>query len=455
MTLQWHPAQSGRAGTLVRQTRRHLLAVMAGAATACRLGTRPVAEPQPAQQLTTRELELTYMPWDQARPDLLPTLEQVLQRFTAKYPNLKVTPMPAGGTYIEKLKTLVAAGTPPDVADTHQSQVRDLGPAGIVQDLTPFLKRDPPPKEHTGWEPYQWQGKQYGIPWGLQSSCIFYNKALFNQAGLPYPPDDWTWEQFLEVARRLTKPAPNEAEAQWGAADYGGRNYQYMHALLATFGGGILNEQYTEAIVTSPASLQGLEFRVGWVTTQRVTPLAGALGNLSGMFFEGRLAMQILGSWFISNTKANWRGEQGGWDVAPLPKGPRRRAGLVHENGIGLPAGIRYPAESWALLKHLTSPEGLAPFARVGRIIPANRGVWEAALPPDGQPPRFKRAILDVWDEIAIVPPFVPRQPEAGQIWNEELDPVWRGERAPREGALAFKRRMDALLQELKSQGLL
>jgi ABC-type glycerol-3-phosphate transport system substrate-binding protein len=216
MTLQWHPAQSGRAGTLVRQTRRHLLAVMAGAATACRLGTRPVAEPQPAQQRTTRELELTYMPWDQARPDLLPTLEQVLQRFTAKYPNLKVTPMPAGGTYIEKLKTLVAAGTPPDVADTHHSQVRDLGATGIVQDLAPFLKRDPYPKEHTGWEPYQWQGKQYGIPWGLQSSCIFYNKALFNQAGLPYPPDDWTWEQFLEVARRLTKPAPNEAEAQWG-----------------------------------------------------------------------------------------------------------------------------------------------------------------------------------------------------------------------------------------------
>jgi len=120
-----------------------------------------------------------------------------------------------------------------------------------------------------------------------------------------------------------------------------------------------------------------------------------------------------------------------------------------------LPAGIRYPAESWALLKHLTSPEGLAPFAQVGRIIPANRSVWDTALPPDGQPARFKRAILDVWDEISIVPPFVPRQPEARQIWNEELDPVWRGERAPREGAQAFKRRMDALLQELKSQGLL
>jgi ABC-type glycerol-3-phosphate transport system substrate-binding protein len=84
--------------------------------------------------------------------------------------------------------------------------------------------------------------------------------------------------------------------------------------------------------------------------------------------------------------------------VAPLPKGPRRRAGLGHNIGTGVPAGVRHSEESWALVKHLTSPEGLAPFAKLGRSVPLNRRVWDAALTADGRPSRYKQAILDAYD---------------------------------------------------------
>ena len=93
------------------------------------------------------------------------------------------------------------AGTPPDVADAHHGRVRDLGASGTIQDLARFLKRDPYPKEHLGWDAYQWKGKQFGIAWGLSSTCLFYNTALFAQAGVPAPPDTWTWDQFLDAAR--------------------------------------------------------------------------------------------------------------------------------------------------------------------------------------------------------------------------------------------------------------
>lgn len=437
-------------------TRRRLFrrGLAPGAAAWLAACASPTAPAEPAK-MGAQPRELTYMPWDQNRADLVPVREEVLRGFTAKYPHLTVTPVSAGGNFLEKLKAVVAAGTPPDVADTHHGRVRDLGAAGTVQDLSRLLKRDPYPRDHVGWEPYQWMGKQFGVPWGLQATCVYYNKALFDQAGVPVPADDWTWERFVDLARRLTRPEGDAGQSIWGAADDGGRDYGYMHALLATFGGGIFTPDFTAVTLTSPSSVQGMEFRASWAGRLGIQPPAGATGGLQDLFQQGKLAMHSLGSWFVSNIKAGALGKEGTWDVAPMPKGPRRRAGLAHENGIGVPAGVPLEEQSWALLKHLTAAEGLVPFARAGRIIPANKKVWDAALPPDGRPQRFKTAVLDTWEEIATTSPWTPRRAEVSQVWNEELDAVWKGERPAREGAMAFKLRTEALLQEFRGQGIL
>jgi ABC-type glycerol-3-phosphate transport system substrate-binding protein len=122
------------------------------------------------------------------------------------------------------------------------------------------------------------------------------------------------------------------------------------------------------------------------------------------------------------------------------------------EDGRG--AGSRW-GNGWGAIRHLTTPEALAPFARIGRILPADRSVRKEAEPPDGRPAGFKRAFLDAWDELAIEPPFVPRWPDVQAIWQEELDRVWTGERPAREGAAALKARFDQHLQQLAREGLL
>gem|GEM_PF-2298512 len=143
------------------------------------------------------------------------------------------------------------------------------------------------------------------------------------------------------------------------------------------------------------------------------------------------------------------------WDVAPVPKGPIRRAGLAHELGVGIPAGVRHQEASWAALRYLTSAAALVPFAHIGRIIPPQRSLWKEAIPPDGVPAGFKQAFLDVWDEIQLEVPFVPRWPEVMAIWREELDPVWTGERPVKDGAAAAKTRLDTHLRQLRAEKLL
>jgi multiple sugar transport system substrate-binding protein len=438
-------------GFRVMATRRRVLGGMAAGGAAMALaacgGTGNQGTGQ--AQLTAQPLELSYMPWDQNRPDLMPAREETFKLFTDKHPNIKVTTFTPGGDFMEKIKTVVAAGTPPDVADTHHVRVRDLGDAGTVQDLTRYLKRDPYPKEHLGWDPYAWQGKQFGVSWGLSSTAIFYNKALFDQAGLPIPADNWTWDQFLDASKRLLKRGADDSSTIWGGGDEGGRKIEEMHAMMADYGGGIMNEALTDVTITSPASLQAIEARVNW-TKQAIHSAAGATGSQQSDYLGGKMGMLVIGSWFVSNVNASQLKGTGTWDVAPTPKGPKRRAGLAHENGIGLPTGIKHENESWALLRALTSPEGLVPFAKIGRIIPANKKVWDSAIPADGQPKRFKQAILDVWEEIALYTPWTPRQADVQAAWNETLDGVWQGKTPAREGADAFKQRMEGIIKSFK-----
>ncbi|MGH2355407.1 MAG: ABC transporter substrate-binding protein, partial [Chloroflexota bacterium] len=396
-------------GTLTRRSViRNATLVAAGVgAAACRSIGREAPAARPA---VTFPAELTWMPWSAHNQWLTPTYEEVAGRFTERHPQTKLTLLPTPADWLVKLKTSIAAGTPPDVSDVHHGgQVRDLGPSGQVIDLTPFLKRDAYPKTYVGWEPYRWLDKQYGVPWALQSTAIFYNKPLFESAGVPFPTDRWTWDDFVDAARRLTKLGADDDNTTWGAADQGGRNYQWVNALLAGFGGGILKADYAECVMTATAALAGLEFRAGWGPKLRIARTQP--GGASGQFTSGKVAMATSGSWFVANVKQSTNSQlltaQVPWDVAPVPRGKTRRAALAHELGVGIPAGARHPDASWAAIRYLTAPESLQPFARIGRILPPERGIWKDAVPADGLPAGFKHAFLDVWDEIAIEPPFV------------------------------------------------
>ena len=123
--------------------------VTVSAAAACATpGTQAPAKPD----ATRFPAEMTWMPWSAGNAWLTPTYEEVAAAFAQKYPQSRLTILPAQGDFLVKLKSMITAGTPPDVADVHHGgRVRDLGPSGQVIDLNPFLKRDAYPKSYVGW----------------------------------------------------------------------------------------------------------------------------------------------------------------------------------------------------------------------------------------------------------------------------------------------------------------
>ncbi|MDQ3702064.1 MAG: sugar ABC transporter substrate-binding protein [Chloroflexota bacterium] len=442
-------------------TRRRALAAVPAAVTALSLaacaGFRDAATPSSSAGSGTLPAELSWMGWSMEQEFLTPAYEEAAAGFATKHSGSKLVLLPTA-EYRQKYTTLVAAGTPPDAADMHwQQHVRDVGPAGLALDVSPYLKKDPYPKDYLGWDPYAWQKKQYAVPSAVQGTGLFYNQGLFDEAGVKYPDDDWTWDQFVDAARRLTKPGGDDNSTIWGAGDQGGTNVGWMNALFHAFGGGFFTPDYRATRFMDKETLEAMEFRATWGPRLKIA--RNVPGGTSGQFTGGRMAMVISGSWFVANVKrATTSALNTGrvpWDVAPLPRGPKRHGGLTAELGIGIPAGAKNPDASWLAVRHLTSREGLLPFARIGRYIPPLRSLWNEAIPADGMPKGFKKTFLDPWEKLDVPSPFLPDFQQIIPSWEEEGGKVWTGERPARDGAAALARLFDDYLKRLKTEGKL
>ena len=439
-------------------TRRQVVLTGAGAALGgALLAACGAGGPSSAKTSTALPAEMQWMGWSMMQEFLVPAYEESAKAFSTKQPTSKLSLLPVAD-YRVKYTALVAAGTPPDVADLHwQQHARDVGPAGLTTELTPFIKKDGYPKDYVGWEPYAWQKKQYGIPLAVQSTGIYYNKALFDQAGVKYPDGTWTWDQYAEAAVRLTKPGADDASTIWGSGDQGGTNVGWANSLFEAFGGGFFTPDYKAPRFMDAGTIAAMEFRAGLQTRLKVT--RNVPGGTSGDFTNGKVAMATSGSWFVANVKrattSALNTSKVPWDVAPLPRGPKRMGGLTAELGIGVPTGVKNPDASWLAVRHLTSKEGIMPFVKVERYVPPLRSLWADTLPADGLPKGFKQAFLDQWEKLDVPSPFLPDFQQIIPAWEEESGKVWTGKTSAREGAATLQRLFEDYLAKLRRESKL
>jgi len=137
-------------------------------------------------------------------------VEQTVRAFEAANPNIKVEAQHIpNAEYIAKLSAMFAAGKPPDIGYLFETHAALWASGGKVRDLTDLVTNDPElaarlPETYYYYAP----GKTIGASTSPQVTVMFYNKDLFQQAGLPNPPSDpeeaWAWDEFLAVARQLT-----------------------------------------------------------------------------------------------------------------------------------------------------------------------------------------------------------------------------------------------------------
>jgi multiple sugar transport system substrate-binding protein len=286
---------------------------------------------------------------------------EMLPKFgAANNAEVKLEQVP-GGEHIQKLQTLVAGGQLGDVIHvfTGDSSFQLFFSSGVVTGIDQYIAQD----KFEMSQFYKFtadgtkvDGKYGGLPFKGHPSRvgIFYNRNLFEAAGVPLPTNDMTYDQLVEAAKKLHKASG--ADVQTYGWSNPGRDSEF-YIILARMGGGDLYSPDGKKSRMNEADAQwGWNWTSDMFNTHKVgmNPLATNPAP-SDLFLSGKLAI------FRANvgTKAAYANiKDFKWGMSVAPKGPKgQRGSLAATDVVAMTKFSKTPDLAWALLKHITSKE--------------------------------------------------------------------------------------------------
>lgn len=389
---------------------------------------------------TTQPVTLTYFTLS-AAPDHLKDLSAITTAFHQQHPNITIDVQTAAyNDYFTKLKTDIAAGNPADTFELNYENFVSYSSAGALLDLTGPSKSDSGYQASTyyprAYQVFQAGGKQYGLPESFSDVLLFYNKDLFDAAGVAYPMASWKWQDELEAAQRLTNPA----KGVWGDQ----QNIQFFefYKVLAQNGGQFLSTDKKQATFNSQ---QGVD-AANWLISKygKVEPTQAQMGgqNDEAMFKAGKLAMWHVGIWEFTPMKdAPFK-----WDVQ-LEPGNVQKAHHFFANAVVAAAKTKHPKEAWEWLRFLTS----SPTAVKTRIDAS----WELPAVADQSqftsylqqtPPANRKAVFDALNDI-VVPPVIDQESQLQDIVSGALDKAKLGQSPVKKALDDAAAQVNALLK--------
>ena len=342
------------------------------AAPASQAATSPSAAPSDAGY-TGPEATITYSIWGD--PQEIKNQQAIVDAFHAANPKItvKVT-VSDWEPYWDKLQTSLAGGDAPDVFAMDGPLFPDYQTREVLLDLKPFIARD-------GYDLGQLADQavadfttpdgQFGLPRDLNVVALYYNKKMFDTAGIPYPDDTWDWAKLTEVGKQLTLKGANGKTTQWGFYTESTDMENYWSELVWQNGGDIISADHKTSLVGSDEAAGGIQFLQDLIWKDKIMPDASITDALGDAFEQGQAAMEANGSWLVATHQA------AGIDfgIAPLPKGPAGQATSINPTGAVVYKGTKSPDAAWAFVKYLASPAAQTKLMELKASLPANKEV--------------------------------------------------------------------------------
>lgn len=286
-----------------------LLLIIILALTAC----QPADSASPTAQPVTK-LRFTYWGSEMEKA----AIEQMVAAFEKANPDVDVEPIqiPYEG-YIAQISSMMQNGQSPDVGYLPGLQAPLWAQEGKLLDLTDLIQNDPLlsttllPSRY-----YYAPGKVAGINTAIEATLLFYNKSVFDEAGVPYPPSDpaqaWTWDEFVAASQKLTTDVNGKHPGEDGfdsekIQTYGvafDKTYEgwTWYPFIFGNGGQMVNEDGTRLLLDSPEATEAMQKVADLMWVQHVAPTPQQDQNLPGyvtMLQTGNLAMHISGHWSL------------------------------------------------------------------------------------------------------------------------------------------------------------
>ncbi|MFE4711196.1 ABC transporter substrate-binding protein [Paenibacillus sp. NPDC056722] len=341
---------------------------------ACSAGNTNTGNNESSGNAGGKKVQLTFTTWGDVTSGS--SEQQLADEFNAAHPDIEVKfePVPGDG-YATKLTTSLASGTAADVFLIGEGDFYSYVDKGVVEPLDDYIGKNSTfdlamyQKDLIDME--RINDKLYYLPKDFNPLALWYNKRIFDEAGVPYPSDDWTWDDMFATAKKLTKQE-NGKYTQFG---FNAGTWEYpIYTYLWTNGTDIANEEGTKAegFMNSEKTVQAMEKYVALSKGDgRVSPTpqdTQTMGGDSSMFMTDKLAMMVTGRWIKSDLdKSNVE-----YGSALIPKGADgERAGIIAAAGWAMNSKTKHKAEAFELMKWLSGTDAQKLRSKNGLVLPA------------------------------------------------------------------------------------
>jgi len=371
----------------------------------------PTAPPAPTSEVQFNEEEGAAGPWPKGvlpepgskvelsvahawEASFWPRQEQFDRQFMKRHPNITIkaenTPW---GDFLKKYLAQIAGGSAPDIMYIHFSWAQQLIKQGSVIPLDSYVQQQADFNIDYFTKPslvsYKRDGKLWGIPYDEGPGILYYNKEIFDKAGVKYPTADWTLDDLKANAKKLTSgEGPNKI---FGFQNYPNPGDSTMApSYLYPYGAAYVDEpKEDKCLITSPEAVQAMQWWTDMRFTDKSVPSPADLQTVQGDPFQfGRVAMKIDGSWATPGINQNAKFK---WDVAPWPKGPKKHSTFSAGSSYMITKSSKTPDAAWIYLNDYISTAGqIFMWGSTGRGSPSRNSAWPSYLGSKFSPPSAK-----------------------------------------------------------------
>lgn len=407
--------------------------------------TKQAAESSGKSENAGTQGTLTVAIWDKNQE---PGLTEIMKDFTKETgikTKIQVTPWDQYWTMLEAGAT---GGSLPDVFWMHSNEIARYSQYEMLLDLTDRIKEsktlemDKFPKDIV--QIYNWEGKkQYAVPKDIDTIALWYNKTMFDEAGIPYPNKDWTWDDFAAAAKKLTKPD----KSQYGFALRPSNDQAGWNNIVYDMGGYVISDDKKSSGFDQPGTIKALTFITDLMKEGYTPPYEVMAENTEEALFEaGKVGMVTMGSWMLPElcnndyVKANC-------DIAMLPKDAATGKRVSIYNGLGWAASANttMPDEAWKLIEYMGSKEAQQKQSDLGIVISAYDGTrdnWIKAYP------NFHlQAYLDMMGDL-VIRPYSKSTLAWNNMANEKLIDAWTGAKSVNDVCKDIAQEMNGMLAQ-------
>lgn len=393
------------------------------------------------------KVELVMSVWDS---DQEPVMKKMAEAYSKKNPDVTVTTQLTTWTeYWTKLEAGATSGQASDIMTMNVLHVEEYAEAGILMDLTEAESKSDLKINDNFPAPlvdgYTVDGKLYGIPKDFDTNAIFYNKEIFDAAGVDYPKDGMTFEEFRALCEQLKKAGLPEGTYPTAINRNSGQT-TYLGSVFAN-GGYILNEDNTKTGWDDPKTIAGIQPWLDLVL-DGLSPTLEQMANTDpdSMFQGGQLAMYLSGNYMIPSYNKTLEGKFG---IVSRPTFNGKDTDIINGLAFSVSANTKHPEEAKDFALWLGSEEAQKIQAEAGIVISARNDCQE--IYPTTHEDLNLQVFLDNVENSELLP-HCKVTSELSQVEKTYLEKAWTGEITLEEACKSIKPEADAILDKMNAK---